>query len=166
MTGVLLAVFLFSSVLGTSLIGGLVTANPLVSLGIFAGTVLTSVGSIIVLTKRDKDRLAELDRAVTGIMLGLEQEFEKCHSKLASLESDCHNIDQLTTQLRAASIGRDMAGAGGSNLDLVTNLIGNIHTFSRGLRSRSVLSVETETSRNKSVCLSGLMNCRLMSAFY
>ena len=141
MTGVLLAVFLFSSVLGTSLIGGLVTANPLVSLGIFAGTVLTSVGSIIVLTKRDKDRLAELDRAVTGIMLGLEQEFEKCHSKLASLESDCHNIDQLSTQLRAASIGRDMAGAGGSNLDLVTNLIGNIHTFSRGLRSRSVLDV-------------------------
>ena len=141
MTGVLLTVFLFSSVLGTSLIGGLVTANPLVSLGIFAGTVLTSVGSIIVLTKRDKDRLAELDRAVTGIMLGLEQEFEKCHSKLASLDSDCHNIDQLSTQLRAASIGRDMAGAGGSNLDLVTNLIGNIHTFSRGLRSRSVLGV-------------------------
>ena len=136
MTGVLLAVFLFSSVLGTSLIGGLVTANPLVSVGIFAGTVLTSVGSIIVLTKRDKERLAELDRAVTGIMVGLEQEFEKCHSKLSSLDSDCHNIDQLTSQLRAASIGRDMAGAGGSNLDLVTNLIGNIHTFSRGLKSR------------------------------
>ena len=105
-------------------------------MGIFAGTVLTSVGSIIVLTKRDKERLAELDRAVTGIMVGLEQEFEKCHSKLSSLDSDCHNIDQLTSQLRAASIGRDMAGPGGSNLDMVTNLIGNIHTFSRGLKSR------------------------------
>ena len=135
--------FLFSSVLGTSLIGGLVTANPLVSVGIFAGTVLTSVGSIIVLTKRDKERLAELDRKVTGIMVGLEQEFEKCHSKLASLDSDsdCHNIDQLTRQLRAASIGRDMAGPGGANLDMVTNLIGNIHSFSQGLRSRSVPSL-------------------------
>ena len=69
---------------------------------------------------------------VTGIMMGLEKEFEVCHSKLASLETDCHNIDQLTTQLRAASIGRDMAGPGGSNLDMVTNLIGNIHTFSQG----------------------------------
>lgn len=125
-----------SSVLGTSLIGGLLTANPLVSVGIFAGTVLTSLGSIIVLTKRDKDRLAELDREVTRIMVGLEGEFEKCHSKLASLDTDCHNIDQLTTQLRAASIGRDMAGSGGSNLDMVTNLVGNINTFSRGLRSR------------------------------
>ena len=40
-----------SSVLGTALIGGLVTANPVVTVGIFAGTVLTSVGSIIVFTK-------------------------------------------------------------------------------------------------------------------
>lgn len=138
--------------LGTSLIGGLVTANPLVSVGIFAGTVLTSVGSIIVLTKRDKERLGELDRKVTGIMLGLEQEFEKCHSKLASLDSDCHDIEQLRTQLRAASIGRDMAGPGGSNLDMVTNLIGNIHSFSQGLRSRSVPSVESERSRTTSLC--------------
>lgn len=40
-----------SSVLGSALIGGLVTANPMVTVGIFAGTVLTSVGSIIVFTK-------------------------------------------------------------------------------------------------------------------
>ena len=157
--------FLFSSVLGSSLIGGLLTANPLVSVGIFAGTVLTSVGSIIVLTKRDKDRLAELDRAVTGIMVGLEGEFERCHSKLASLDTDCHNIDQLTTQLRAASIGRDMAGPGGSNLDMVTNLVGNINNFSRGLRSRCSV-VRLRLSCNKSLCLSGSMNCRPMSDLY
>ena len=127
---------LFSSVLGTSLIGGLVTANPLVSIGIFAGTVLTSVGSIIVLTQRDKERLVELNKKVTGIMLGLEQEFERCHTKLSRLDTDCHNIDQLTAQLRTAKIGRDLAGPGATNLDMLTNLIGNIHSFSTGLRTR------------------------------
>ena len=126
-----------SSVLGGSLVGGLVTANPLVTLGIFAGTVLTSVGTVIKLTTRDKDRLRELDNKVTGIMLGLEEEFEKCHQKLSSLDADCQNIDQLRTELRAAS-SRDKSGPGAINLDMVTNLIGNIYTFSQGLRSRSV----------------------------
>merc|ERR1719192_1699175 len=92
-----------SSVLGTSLIGGLVTANPLVSVGIFAGTVLTSVGSIIVLTKRDKERLGELDTQVTGIMLGLEQEFERCHTNVTALNSDVEGIDELRDRLREAS---------------------------------------------------------------
>ena len=128
-----------SSVLGGSLIGGLLTANPLVTVGIFAGTVLTSVGTVIKLTTRDKDRLKELDDKVTGIMLGLEEEFEKCHQKLSSLDADCQNLDQLRAELRAASL-RDKTGPGSTNLDMVTNLISNIYTFSQGLRSRSVSS--------------------------
>ena len=127
-----------SSVLGTALVGGLVTANPLVTVGVFAGTVLTSLGTMIKLTSRDKDRLTELDNKVTRIMLGLEEEFEKCQMKLSSLDADCHNIDQLRSQLRAASLERDLAGPGAINLDLVTNLIGNIHKFSRDLLSRCV----------------------------
>merc|ERR1711936_42106 len=68
-------------------------------------------------------------------MLGLEEEFEKCHQKLSSLDADCQNLDQLRTELRAAS-SRDKSGPGAINLDMVTNLIGNIYTFSQGLRSR------------------------------
>ena len=90
-----------SSVLGTSLLGGVLTGNPLVTLGIIAGTVITSVGTIIKLTATESHRLAELNRKVTGIMLGLEQEFEKCHLKLSSIDSDCHNIhsSELTSRL-------------------------------------------------------------------
>ena len=128
-----------SSVLGTSLVGGLLTANPLVTVGIFTGTVLTSVGTIIKLTAGDKHRLYELNQKVTGIMLGLEQEFEKCHQKLSDLDSDCQNIHQLRAQLQEASNGRVMTGPGATNLDMVTNLIGNISSFSQGLRSRLVL---------------------------
>ena len=134
----------FSSVLGTALIGGLVTANPMVTVGIFAGTVLTSVGSIIVFTKRDKDRLVELDTQVTGIMLGLEQEYERCHTKIAELDLGCSDtgggIEQLRERLREASIGRQGPGGSGSgqriSLDVVTNVVQNMYNFSQGLRSR------------------------------
>ena len=51
-----------SGVLGTALVGGLVTANPVVTFGLFAGTVLTSVGSLISLTSRQKSRIKELER--------------------------------------------------------------------------------------------------------
>ena len=132
----------FSSVLGTALIGGLVTANPMVTVGIFAGTVLTSVGSIIVFTKRDKDRLVELDTQVTGIMLGLEQEYERCHTKIAELDLGCSDtgggIEQLRERLREASIGRQGPGGSGQriSLDVVTNVVQNMYNFSQGLRSR------------------------------
>ena len=137
----------FSSVLGTALIGGLLTANPVVSVGIFAGTVLTSVGSIIVFTKRDKDRLAELDTQVTGIMLGLEQEFERCHASIASLQhtngdgdtDTGDSIHQLRDRLREASASRQLQGQGAGprvNLDVITNVVQNMYNFSQGLRSR------------------------------
>lgn len=137
----------FSSVLGTALIGGLLTANPVVSVGIFAGTVLTSVGSIIVFTKRDKDRLAELDTQVTGIMLGLEQEFERCHASIASLQhtngdgdtDTGDSIHQLRDRLREASASRQVPGQGAGprvNLDVITNVVQNMYNFSQGLRSR------------------------------
>ena len=133
--------------LGTALIGGLLTANPVVSVGIFAGTVLTSVGSIIVFTKRDKDRLAELDTQVTGIMLGLEQEFERCHASIASLQhtngdgdtDTGDSIHQLQNRLREASASRQVPGHGAGprvNLDVITNVVQNMYNFSQGLRSR------------------------------
>lgn len=128
-----------SSVLGTALIGGLVTANPLVTVGIFTGTVLTSVGSIIVFTKRDKNRLEELDTQVTGIMLGLEQEFERCHTKVTALNSDVEGIDELRDRLREASSARqtdDQQRQSRVNLDVVTNVVQNMFNFSQGLRSR------------------------------
>ena len=113
----------------------------MVTVGIFAGTVLTSVGSIIVFTKRDKERLVELDTQVTGIMLGLEQEYERCHTKIAELDlgrSEAGGgIEQLRERLREASMGRQGAGAGQRiNLDVVTNVVQNMYNFSQGLRSR------------------------------
>ena len=114
----------------------------MVTVGIFAGTVLTSVGSIIVFTKRDKDRLVELDTQVTGIMLGLEQEYERCHTKIAELDlgsSDSGGgIEQLRERLREASIGRPGGSGSGQriSLDVVTNVVQNMYNFSQGLRSR------------------------------
>ena len=111
----------------------------MVTVGIFAGTVLTSVGSIIAFTKRDKDRLMELDTQVTGIMLGLEQEYERCHTKIVELDlgrSEAGGgIDQLRERLREASMGRQGAGPR-INLDVVTNVVQNMYNFSQGLRSK------------------------------
>ena len=97
---------------------------------------LTIVNSLIVILRRDKDRLAELDKQVTGIMLGLEQEFERCHSRIASLNNDVDGIDQLRDRLKEASAARQAGGRGGISLDLVTNVIQNMYNFSQGLRSR------------------------------
>ena len=69
-------------------------------------------------------------------MLGLEQEFERCHSRISSLNNDVDGIDQLRDRLREASAARQVRGGGGVNLDLVTNVIQNMYNFSQGLRSR------------------------------
>ena len=76
---------------------------------------------------------------MTGIMLGLEQEFERCHTRLASLGNDVDSIDELRDRLREASVSRqDQRGntAGRINLEVVTNVVQNMYNFSRGLRSR------------------------------
>ena len=78
---------------------------------------------------------------MTGIMLGLEQEFERCHTRLASLGSDVDSIDELRDRLREASVSRQdqhHSGntAGRINLEVVTNVVQNMYNFSRGLRSR------------------------------
>ena len=99
------------------------------------------MGSIIVFTKRDKDRLVELDTQVTGIMLGLEQEYERCHTKIVELDlgrsETGGGIEQLRERLREASQGRQGSGTGTRiNLDVVTNVVQNMYNFSQGLRSR------------------------------
>ena len=99
------------------------------------------MGSIIVFTKRDKDRLVELDTQVTGIMLGLEQEYERCHTKIVELDlgrsETGGGIEQLRERLREASQGRQGTGIGTRiNLDVVTNVVQNMYNFSQGLRSR------------------------------
>ena len=97
------------------------------------------MGSIIVFTKRDKDRLVELDTQVTGIMLGLEQEYERCHTKIVELDlgrsETGGGIEQLRERLREASQGRQGIGTR-INLDVVTNVVQNMYNFSQGLRSR------------------------------
>ena len=99
------------------------------------------MGSIIVFTKRDKDRLVELDTQVTGIMLGLEQEYERCHTKIVELDlgrsETGGGIEQLRERLREASQGRQGTGIETRiNLDVVTNVVQNMYNFSQGLRSR------------------------------
>lgn len=63
-----------SSVLGTALIGGIVTANPAVTIGMFAGTVLTSLGSLIVFSKKEEKRVRELEEKVAATLNRLEVE--------------------------------------------------------------------------------------------
>jgi len=125
-----------SGVLGTALIGGLMTANPLVTIGMFAGTVLTSVGSLIALTSQQKSRIRELDQQVTDMLLGLEEEFERCQRNLAALNGDGQGIDQIRANLDNALIGRQMAGQGAMNLDTITRILTNFQRFSSNMRSR------------------------------
>ena len=79
---------------------------------------------------------------MTGIMLGLEQEFERCHTSLAELNlgsSEAGGIEQLRERLREASMSRQGPGAGSGprmSLDVVTNVVQNMYNFSQGLRSR------------------------------
>ena len=76
---------------------------------------------------------------MTGIMLGLEQEFERCHTRVASLGNDVGSIDELRDRLREASVNRqdsDRTQSARVNLDLVTNVVQNMYNFSQGLRSR------------------------------
>lgn len=125
-----------SGVLGTALIGGLMTANPVVTIGMFAGTVLTSVGSLIALTSRQKSRIKELDQRVTDMLLGLEEEFGRCQRNMALMNGDGQGIDQMRANLDSALIGRQMAGQGGMNLDTITRILTNFQRFSSNMRSR------------------------------
>ena len=71
--------------------------------------------------------------------MGLEQEFERCHTRVASLGNDVGSIDELRDRLREASASRqdsDRSQSARVNLDLVTNVVQNMYNFSQGLRSR------------------------------
>jgi len=125
-----------SGVLGTALIGGLMTANPVVTIGMFAGTVLTSLGSLIVFTGKEKKRIKELEQQVTDMLLGLEEEFERCQRNLDFMNGDGQGIDQIRANLDSALIGQAMAGNGGMNLDTITRIITNIQSFSLNMRNR------------------------------
>eukprot|EP00092_Neocalanus_flemingeri_P025581 GFUD01027734.1.p1 GENE.GFUD01027734.1~~GFUD01027734.1.p1 ORF type:complete len:371 (-),score=79.73 GFUD01027734.1:152-1264(-) len=125
-----------SGVLGTAMIGGLMTANPVVTIGMFAGTVLTSVGSLIVFTGKEKNRIKELEQRVTDMLLGLEEEFERCQRNMAFMNGDGQGIDQIRANLDNALIGRAMAGNAGMSLDTITRIITNIQGFSTNMRSR------------------------------
>jgi len=125
-----------SGVLGTALIGGIVTANPVVTFGLFAGTVLTSVGSLIALTSRQKNRVRELDKQVTDMLLDLEEEFGRCQRNLALMNGDGEGIEQIRANLDNAMVGRQMAGQGGINLDTITHILNNFQTFSQNMRHR------------------------------
>jgi len=125
-----------SGVLGSSLVAGLVTANPVVGVGMFAGTVLTSVGSLIVLTGREKSRRRQLEEKVTSLLLELEEEFEKCQRNLVSMDGEGGDLEQVRSNLTLARRGREMAGGGARNLDTVTNIINNVISFSQNIRER------------------------------
>ena len=118
------------------MIGGIVTANPVVTFGLFAGTVLTSVGSLIALTSRQKNRVRELDKQVTDMLLDLEEEFGRCQRNLALMNGDGEGIEQIRANLDNAMVGRQMAGQGGINLDTITHILNNFQTFSQNMRHR------------------------------
>ena len=120
------------------MLGGLLTANPVVTIGMFAGTVLTSVGSLIVFTGREKKRIKELEQHVTDMLLGLEEEFERCQRNMAMMNGEGQGIDQIRANLDNALIGRAMTGSGGMNLDTITRILTNIQRFSTNMRSRLV----------------------------
>lgn len=121
-----------SGVLGSALVAGLVTAGPVLTVGLFAGTVLTSVGGLIVFSGRKGARERELEVQVTAILLSLEREFEQCQRGLEEL--GCPNQGEGLEQLRMRVALAEREGAGG--LRAVSNIITNIASIADNLSSR------------------------------
>jgi len=121
-----------SGVLGSALVAGLVTAGPVLTVGLFAGTVLTSVGGLIVFSGRKGARERELEVQVTAILLSLEKEFEQCQRGLEEL--GCPDQGEGLEQLRLRVALAEREGAGG--LRAVSNIITNIAHIADNLSSR------------------------------
>jgi len=121
-----------SGVLGSALVAGLVTAGPVLTVGLFAGTVLTSVGGLIVFSGRKGARERELEVQVTAILLSLEREFEQCQRGLEELgcPDQGEGLEQL--RLRVALAERESGGG----LRAVSNIITNIASIADNLSSR------------------------------
>jgi len=121
-----------SGVLGSALVAGLVTAGPALTVGLFAGTVLTSVGGLIVFSGRKGARERELEVQVTAILLSLEREFEHCQRGLEELgcPDQGEGLEQL--RLRVALAERESGGG----LRAVSNIITNIASIADNLSSR------------------------------
>jgi len=121
-----------SGVLGSALVAGLVTAGPALTVGLFAGTVLTSVGGLIVFSGRKGARERELEVQVTAILLSLEREFEHCQRGLEEL--GCPDQGEGLEQLRMRVVLAERESAGG--LRAVSNIITNIASIANNLSSR------------------------------
>jgi len=121
-----------SGVLGSTLVAGLVTAGPALTVGLFAGTVLTSVGGLIVFSGRRGAREKELEVQVTAILLSLEREFEHCQRGLEDLGGDdqAQGLEQL--RLRVALAENQRPGG----LRSVANIINNIAAIAENISSR------------------------------
>lgn len=121
-----------SGLLGSSLLAGLVTAGPALTLGLFAGTVLTSVGGLIVFSGRKGSRERELEVQVTAILLSLEKEFEQCQRGLEEFgcPDQAEGLEQL--RLRVALAENERPGG----LRAVANIINNIAAIADNLSSR------------------------------
>jgi hypothetical protein len=126
------ATSLGSGVVGGALVGGLVTANPLVSAGLLVGTVLTTAGGVIVMADRQKKRSAELQLQVTAILASLEREYEQCQRGLQQLDGPLDGLEQLRLRLEVAERGKPGRG----HLKTLYRILANISTFAEGLQSR------------------------------
>jgi len=119
-----------SGVLGGALVAGVVTTGPLLTLGLFAGTVLSSVGGLITFTGREGKRVRELEVQVTAVLLAVEREFEACQQKLQECEGSTEGLEHLRLQVALAESERP------GGLQVVARILGNVATFADGLSSR------------------------------
>jgi len=119
-----------SGVLGGALVAGVITTGPLLTLGLFAGTVLSSVGGLITFTGREGKRVRELEVQVTAVLLAVEREFEACQQKLQECEGSTEGLEHLRLQVALAESERP------GGLQVVARILGNVATFADGLSSR------------------------------
>lgn len=122
-----------SGLLGGALLGGLLTAGPLVTVGLFTGTVLTSLGSLITFTGKEGKRARQLELQVTSILSSLEREYEKCQQSLVDCGGEqlagTGGLEQLRLEVEVAERQRP------GGLDTVYNILNNIARVSNSINN-------------------------------
>lgn len=122
-----------SGLLGGALLGGLLTAGPLVTVGLFTGTVLTSLGSLITFTGKEGKRARQLELQVTSILSSLEREYEKCQQSLVDCGGEqlagTGGLEQLRLEVEVAERQRP------GGLDTVHRILNNIARVSNSINN-------------------------------
>jgi len=126
-----------SGVAGTALVGGILTTGPLVTAGLFVGTVLSSAGALIVWNAGEKKEVSDCQEKVNNILQDLEAEFAKCVARMRRLYGEDMDMEELGNGVGGVQGGHwRNHGEQGRNLHTVDTIIRNIHMYATEFRQR------------------------------